>query len=208
MITYPRKCPSCNYIANNPAMYSYHKQTHQPVPIGTLCHFGCGCIAMYRNTGGKYTCKEKYQDCSAYLEQLSDRTTKSWKDANTRKEETKKSLISRLHNEKTFKKIKETKRKATGILTPEELKEYRYYARAIRYRSQRWAKEQGYVLGQQTIHVDHKLSILDAWHAKLSVETVSHPANLQILEAKKNSSKGRKSSLTVNELLNLLCELV
>ena len=72
----------------------------------------------------------------------------------------------------------------------------------------RWAKEQGYVLGQQTIHVDHKLSILDAWHAKLSVETVSHPANLQILEAKKNSSKGRKSSLTVNELLNLLCELV
>ena len=109
MITYPRKCPSCNYIANNPAMYSYHKQTHQPVPIGTLCHFGCGCIAMYRNTGGKYTCKEKYQDCSAYLEQLSDRTTKSWKDANTRKEETKKSLISRLHNEKTFKKIKETK---------------------------------------------------------------------------------------------------
>ena len=206
MITYPRKCPQCEYVANTPAMYSYHKQIHLPIPKNTYCHFGCGCKATFRNTGGKYTCKEKYQECSAYITQLKERTKKSWANDNQRKEQTKKSFIKRLHNTETRERIKETKRKATGIITPEEAKDYRRYASLIRERSQRWAKEQGYVLGQQTIHVDHKLSILDAWHAKLSVETVSHPANLQILEAKKNSSKGRKSILTVDELLNLLCE--
>jgi hypothetical protein len=204
MITYPRKCLHCDYVANNPAMYSYHKQTHLPIPDNTYCHFGCGGNALFRNTGGKYTCCDQYQKCPAYIDQLSERTKQSWVGSDTRKEQTKKSLVDRLHTRETINKMKETKRKKFGLLTPEAAKEYRHYARAIRVKAQQWAKEQGYVLGQQTYHVDHKLSILDAWHAGLSADIVSHPANLQILEAKKNSSKGAKSSITVEELLILI----
>ena len=206
MITYPRKCPSCNYLANNPAMFSYHKKTHNIIPEEIYCHFGCGCLATSQNTGGKYTCKEKYQDCSAYLNQLSERTKNSWKNANVRKEKTRKSLINRLHNKEIYNKSKNTKRQNFGIITPEQIKDYRHYARKIRSRAQQWAKEQGYEIGKQTLHVDHKLSILDAWHANLSAEVVNHPANLQILEARKNSSKGSRSSITVDELMKAIHE--
>jgi hypothetical protein len=201
---YPRKCDHCDYISNNPSMHHYHKKTHNPIPEGTLCWQGCGQAATILNTHGKYTCLPKIQHCPAYIKQHSNRVAKQWKNATERKEQTKKSLIKRLHNQETFDKIKETKRKRFGLLTPEQAKEYRHYARTIRQRAQRWAKEQGYILGQQTYHVDHKLSILDAWHAGLSADIVNHPANLRILEAKQNSSKGAKSILTVEELLNLI----
>jgi len=203
MIQYPRKCPDCEYIANNPAMFSYHRKTHAPIPAGTLCHFGCNQPATAMNTSGKYTCKETYHECLAYLEQLAERTRQSWVNDVNRKEETKQSFIERLHNEETYKKQSITKRTKFGTLDPERAKEYRRYARFIRQRAQQWAKDQGYVLGQQTYHVDHKLSILDAWTAGLSEEVVNHPANLQIIEAKSNTSKGSNSILTVEELLTL-----
>jgi hypothetical protein len=147
---------------------------------------------------------KKYQDCTSYKEQLSIRTTESWKGADSRKEETKKSLVSRLHNRETFDKITETKRKKFGKLDPVVAKEYRQYARVIRQRAQKWAKENGYEIGRQTYHVDHKLSIQDAWNAKLTVEIVNHPANLQIIESKKNTSKGAKSTITVDELIRMI----
>lgn len=203
-IPYPRKCEHCDYTSNNPSMYYYHKQTHAPIPDGQLCNHGCGRPALLRGTGGKYTCSVVAQHCPEYLRKHSERIKKQWEGAEHRKEETKKSLIKRLHNLGTVNKMKETKRKKFGLLTPEQVKEYRHYARAIRQRAQKWAKEQGYELGPQTYHVDHKLSILDAWHAGLSAEVVNHPANLQILEAKQNSSKGSKSILTVDELLTLI----
>jgi uncharacterized protein (DUF2132 family) len=71
----------------------------------------------------------------------------------------------------------------------------------MRSRAQKWARSQGFTLGQQTYHVDHKLSILDCWKLNLSEDIVNHPENLQILEAKKNSSKGSKSSITFDELM-------
>jgi hypothetical protein len=203
-IIYPRKCLHCDYTANNPSMFHYHKQTHDAVPVGTYCHFGCGNIAIAKNTGGKYVCQSQYQNCPAYISQLSNRSKASWQNAELRKNETKKDLIRRLHNTETIDKMRETKRKKTGLITPGDIKSYRAYARRIRAGAQRWAKEQGYILGQQTLHVDHKLCILDAWHANLAIEIVNHPANLQILEAKENSRKGAKSSLTVDQLLGLI----
>jgi hypothetical protein len=104
--------------------------------------------------------------------------------------------------------MKASKRKKTNLLTPDRVKNYRHYARRIREQAQRWAKEQGYELGQQTWHVDHKLSIIDAWNYKLPMEIVNHPANLQVIEAKKNSSKGCKSSITLDELLRRIDEKV
>ena len=204
MITYPRKCQQCEYIANNPAMFSYHKKTHQPIPKNAECHFGCGCKATHRNTGGKLTCKEKYQECSAYLEQLTERTKQSWQGADARKSATKKLFEEQVvFNEEARKKgICVIKSKA--ILFPEDAKDYRAYARKCRKISQEWAKENGYKLGQQTLHVDHKLSILESYYAGLSVEVVSHPANLQVIDAKLNSAKGSNSILTVPALLELI----
>ncbi len=203
---YPRKCEHCDYTSNSPSMYHYHKKTHDPVPEGQLCDHGCGQIAKYRGSGGKYTCEKKFNLCPGYLGSLSQRTTKSWADADLRKEETKDSLIKRLHNAETYKKISATKRTKFGTMDPEKAKEYQRYARYIRKHAQKWAKEQGHTLGQQTYHVDHKLSILDAWKAGLSEQIVNHPVNLQILEAKINSGKGAKSSITIEELLTLITQ--
>jgi len=200
MIKYPRKCPDCDYVANNPAMFSYHKKTHQPIPSDAVCHFGCGNNATHRNTGGKLTCKETYQECPAYLEQLADRTTKSWKDADERKEATKiifeeQVVFNKEARDKGIRAIK-----ARAILLPEDAKDYRAYARKCRRMGQQWAKENGYKLGQQTYHVDHKLSVLDGYYAGLSVEVVSHPANLRVISASENVAKGSNSIITVEEL--------
>lgn len=204
-IQYPRKCTHCDYVSNNPSMHHYHKQTHDPISLGQLCDHGCGQHALYRGTGGKYTCQLVSQHCPEYINQHSRRVAKQWEGDNDRKEKTKERFFKYCAGVPSIiDKMKETKRKKFGRLTPEQAKEYRHYARAIRERAQQWAKEQGYVLGPQTYHVDHKLSILDAWHAGLSADIVNHPANLQILEAKQNSSKGAKSSITVNELLKLI----
>jgi hypothetical protein len=200
-IQYPRKCEHCDYVSNNPSMYHYHKKTHEKIPHGKLCDHGCGQPAKFINTKGSFTCDKISQRCPEYIKQHSDRIKDQWAGDYDRKEKTRKSFIERLHNQETVKRIQQTKLTKSGLLDPETAKEYRRYARLIRCRSQKWAKSQGYILGQQTYHVDHKLSILDAWHAKLSIDVVSHPVNLQILEAKENSSKGAKSVLTVEELL-------
>lgn len=196
----------CNYMSNNPAMYHYHKKTHNPIPDNKMCDHGCESPAMFIGTGGKYTCQKNAHQCPAYIKNHSIRIKEQWSrpESIERKEKTKQSLIDRLHNPQTIEKMKTTKRKKTGLITPESQKEYRHYARAIRKRAQQWAKEQGYNIGQQTYHVDHKLSILDAWNANLPEHIVNHPANLQIIEAKQNSSKGAKSLITVEELLKLI----
>lgn len=206
-IKYPRQCNHCDYVSNNPQMWHYHNKTHDPIPEGRLCDQGCGHLANFFNTKGRYTCTKISQHCPEYIKNHSVRIKDQWSSAPiSRKEETKKSLIRRLHNPDNVDKIKETKRKKSGLLTPEDAKNYRHYARAIRQRAQKWAIEQGYKLGQQTFHVDHKFSILDSWNAKLPASIVNHPANLQILEAKKNTSKGSKSSLTLDELMKLIEE--
>jgi hypothetical protein len=200
-IQYPRHCEHCDYVSNNPQMYHYHKRIHEPIPNGQLCNHGCGFPAQYRGTGGIYSCQQVSQHCPAYIKQHSDRVKKQWINATGRKEKTKESLVDRLHNVETVEKMKQTLKKKWGNFTPEQMKDFRHYARRVRSRAQKWAKDQGYVLGQQTYHVDHKLSVREAWLAGLSEEVVNHPFNLSILEAKANCSKGSKSTLTVDQLL-------
>lgn len=200
---YPRKCEHCDYISNNPSMYHYHKKTHKPIPDGQQCDHGCNQPALFRGTGGKYTCQKIAHQCTAYVQRQSANVKKQWENADERKQVAKESFIERLHNQETYKKISDTKREKFGTLDPVKAKEYRRYARFIRQRAQAWARANGHTIGQQTYHVDHKLSILDAWKAGLSEEIVNHPANLQIIEAKKNCGKGANSTLTVNELLLL-----
>lgn len=205
-IQYPRKCNHCDYISNNPQMWHYHNKTHDPIPEGQLCDQGCGQPALFRNTNGKYSCRVTTYQCDSYIKKHSTKVKQQWSspEAVARKEQTKKSLIERLHNPESVNKSKETKRKKSGLLTPEDAKNFRHYARAIRQRAQLWATDNGYKLGHQTYHVDHKLSILDAWKLNLPAEIVNHPANLQVIEAKRNTSKGSKSSITVEQLYEMI----
>lgn len=205
-IFYPRKCNHCDYVSNNPQMWHYHNKTHDAIPDGQLCEQGCGKPALFINTGGRYLCCKTTQHCEAYVKEHSQRIKDHWKrpESVERKKKAKQILLETACTPEAVNKMKETKRKKSGLLTPDDAKNYRHYARAIRERAQMWAAEQGYKLGQQTYHVDHKLSILDAWHAKLPASVVNHPANLQILEAKQNSSKGSKSSITIKELYELI----
>lgn len=201
---YPRKCEHCEYVSNNPSMYCYHKKTHEPIPNGQLCDHGCGRPALYRGTGGKYTCEKVAQQCPEYLRKHSNRVIEQWQSpqSDKRKVETKERFIEHCcGNETAREKNKEVIKKKWGNFTPEQLKDYRHYARRVRARAQKWARAQGYTLGQQTYHVDHILSIWDAYAAGLSEEIVNHPVNLQIVEAKKNTSKGATSYFTVEELL-------
>jgi hypothetical protein len=185
-------------------MYHYHKKTHDPIPADVHCHFGCGTIAVFCNTGGKYTCKEKWAECPAYIDQLSERTKKSWIDNNERKEKTKERFFKHCCGvPAVLEKQKQSLKEKWGDFTPEQMRNFRHYARRVRSRAQKWAKEQGYVLGRHTIHVDHMFSVWDAWLAGLPESTVNHPANLRILEAKANSSKGARSLYTLEELLKL-----
>lgn len=206
-ISYPRKCHHCDYVSNNPQMWHYHKRTHDPIPDGQLCDHGCGGLAKYRGTGGAYSCFKISQHCPEYIKTHSERIKSHWQrpESLVRKENTKKTFLQHCAgNENAIAKLKETKRKKSGLLTPKDAKNYRHYARAIRQRAQMWAVANGYQLGQQTYHVDHKLSILDAWNANLPAEIVNHPVNLRIIEAKKNSSKGSTSILTVEELYSMI----
>jgi hypothetical protein len=201
-IQYPRKCEHCDYVSNNPSMYHYHNKTHNSIPDGTMCWQGCGLPAKFLNTHGKYTCCKIVQQCPEYVKNHSDRIKKHWVGADVRKEETKKRFLKYCCGvSEVLEKQKTTLKKKYGNFTPEQMKDFRHYARRIRTRAQKWAKEQGYVLGQQTYHVDHKLSIYDAFQLGLSEDVVNHPYNLRILDAKENSSKSRKSIISLDELL-------
>lgn len=206
-IQYPRKCEHCDYVSNNPSMYHYHKKTHEPIPEGQICEHGCGRPATVLNTHGKYTCLPKAQQCPEYKKQQASRVANQWLNPGNddRRQATKEKFAEHCSgNEVARDKMRRAIKKKWGDFTPEQMKDRRHYARRIRQRAQKWAKEQGYELGQQTFHVDHKLSIYDAWCAGLPESIVNHPANLQVIESKKNSSKGAKSILTVDELLKLI----
>lgn len=208
-ITYPRKCEYCDYISNNPSMYHYHKKTHDKIPNGQMCDKGCGQLAKFKNIRGSYLCSSSIHQCPAYLSNHSERVKKEWQrpEAASRKERTRETFFEHCcGKDEVIAKMKETKRKQFGNMTPSEAKDFRSYARRIRSRAQQWAKEQGYEIGQRTYHVDHKLSIFDAWQANLPAEVVNHPENLQVIEAKENESKGPTSILTVEELLRIINE--
>lgn len=202
---YPRKCERCDYISNNPSMHYYHKKTHQIIPDNKLCDHGCGYSAKFIGTSGKYTCKKIAHQCPNYIQKHSKKISEQWQGNIQRRENARKTFFTYCCGVKqVLEKQKNTLKEKWGDFTPEQMKDYRHYARRVRVRAQKWAKSQNIILGKQTYHVDHKLSIWDAWKAGLSEEIVNHPANLQIIEAKLNCKKGAKSLLTAEELLSII----
>ena len=203
-IYYPRKCEICDYMANNPSMFHYHKKTHLPTD-GKLCGYGCGLPAKFVSTAGTFCCSRSHMQCPEVRKELPDKVAEQWTTQSSiqRRENTRETFIVSTHTTDAVAKAKRTKWAKWGMeyATEAQWKEFRKYARACRGLSQRWAKLHGYKLGQQTFHVDHIYSIRDGFMNKISPLIISHPANLRILEASKNSSKGPKSEMTLEELL-------
>lgn len=52
--------------------------------------------------------------------------------------------------------------------------------------------------------VDHKLSITEAFDCQVPIYMVAHPCNLQRIDKMENKKKGRKSSLSPLELMELI----
>lgn len=202
-INYPRKCHSCDYLSNNPQMFHYHKQIHDEIPDDQLCDLGCGNLATVKTTGGQYSCQKISHQCPSSRKRAAERVKNDWEKpkSNSRRLEIRNRVIDPIEKKKQSMKSSETKRNKIGIFTVEQATDFRHYARRLRTKAQRWARNNGYDIGRQTYHIDHKLSILDAWKLGLSETIVNHPANLQILDAKINSGKGSKSSLTYEQLL-------
>lgn len=203
-IIYPRKCEHCDYVSNNPSMYHYHNKIHSSLE-GKICDHGCGQPAIMLSTYGKYCCCDSFSKCPGYLKSHSKKVTEQWTrpGADFRKKETAESLRSRLHNREIVERCRKTKWAKWGMenATPEQWKEYRRYARSCRKLAQKWAKDNGHEIGQRTFHVDHIVSVMDGFTKKISPAIMSHPANLRILEAGKNASKGARSDMTIEELL-------
>lgn len=189
-IQYPRKCDHCNHIANSQPAYFYHQKKHQSIPEGTLCDYGCGCLASVITIKGVYICSKVFQTCPAYKDKQSKATVNQWANNDKRKEEA----------SKRFSKIVKKGDRP-------DKKEYNRYAACIRARGIAWAHRNGFNIGFRTYHVDHKFSISDGWKYGISIDVMSNPANLQILEARQNLKKSKKSSITLDELMNLLNEI-
>lgn len=197
-IKYPRKCDTCDYVSNNPSMFHYHKKTHSSLD-NKLCR--CGNSATHIGTMGKYRCNKNPHLCPSYLEDHAARIKEQWAGDELRREATRALTIERFQTEENYKKIGAGKRLKTGLLTEEKQKNFRKYARACRSLAQLWARDNGHEIGPHTFHVDHIYSVLDGFINEIAPAIISHPKNLRILEAKKNSSKGCKSEITLEELL-------
>lgn len=208
-IIYPRKCESCDYVSNNPSMFHYHKKTHYPVE-GKICEYGCGMSAKFVSTKEIYCCSKNHMQCPSVRKEIADKVTNQWAapDADERRVNAEKTFRKAVHNVETVAKATNTKWAKWGMenATAAQWKEFRKYGRSCRKLSQKWARDNGHELGQKTFHVDHIYSIMDGFKNKVSPLIVSHPANLRILEAKKNSSKGAKSEITLAELLGKIDE--
>lgn len=58
----------------------------------------------------------------------------------------------------------------------------------------------------QDFELDHKLSIKDGFAQDIPIELMSDPLNLEIMPKCVNRMKGKRSSITYNELIELITE--
>jgi hypothetical protein len=116
---------------------------------------------------------------------------------------------SREDKEETYKKYLDTRIK-NGNAIPKELKnDYERYVELVWKYTNISYSEHYYEInpnnlkrGRTTYHLDHKVSIFEGFNNSILPNIIGSKYNLEILEAKKNLSKQRKSSQLISELLN------
>ena len=214
MIKYPRICPTCNYSANNPTMWGYHKKTHVPIPNGTLCDFGCGQPAIARKTSGRCVCSEVSQHCPSYRRQHAARikeqwATNEWKD---RRLKNKIRTLNETDEQRRKRNEKQKKTKRERLLSIADTFDKRQYSRIIIYHSRKTYEAHKGTLNPSNLrisrdqyHLDHKVSRHVGYFLKIPIPYMCSEHNLSIIPSKQNSSKCSKCSLHPMRLLEL-CE--
>lgn len=212
MITYPRPCPHCDYVANNAAMFGYHTKTHAPIPPNTLCSGGCGLLAVYRTTSGKCWCQPKQHMCSGYREATSLRVSEQWAENDWTERRAKNAARTRNETpEQTALRVE--KHRATKIAklkaTEHSLSKKQYFRAAIYHSRKTYAQyqdvinPQNFVIGRQQYHLEHKVSRHVGFLLNIPLEYICSLHNLTVLHHLDNSSKGPTCSMLPATLLEL-----
>lgn len=208
LISYPRIC-DCGYAANNPSMWSYHTKTHEPLPSGRLCDFGCGDFAKARNTGGRYTCDVAGNGnrCPSMVAEIRKRVTRDWVGANKRKEDATRSLLTTSFTDAAKTKSKETKRR--NLIAQDNTKDRRQYNRQIHSISQGTLRQHpnlvnplGLPIGKTTNHLDHMVSKHVGYLLGIPAEYMGSHYNLEVIPQSQNNSKLSKCSKHPLQLLS------
>lgn len=89
---------------------------------------------------------------------------------------------------------------------PENLRKFRDYLRIVRLKTEATIKKYkdkipNIELRDRYHSVDHKYSVRVAFENNISISIVSHWKNLEIVTIQKNSSKNKKCSITIEELV-------
>lgn len=89
---------------------------------------------------------------------------------------------------------------------PETLKKYRDYQRIVRLKTEATIKKYSHKIPniekRDRYHsIDHKYSIRSAFENNISIDVVSHWKNLEITTIYKNSSKNKKCTIEIEELI-------
>ena len=212
MITYPRKCPDCEYVANNPAMYGYHIKTHTPIPEGTLCCGGCGLPAMHTTTSGKCWCDTVAHRCPAVRQTTADRVKKGWSENDWA--DRRATNASRTRNETPeqtkARSAKQSKTKQAKMRAAEHsMEKKRYQQAAIRYSRKTYTlyteeiNPENLPIGKQQYHLEHKVSRHIGFLMGIPLEYICSKHNLTVIHHLTNSAKGPSCSLMPLELLEL-----
>lgn len=89
----------------------------------------------------------------------------------------------------------------------EDVSDLHCYTRRARRLSKRtyekWShvlNPNGYKIGRTDYHIDHKLSIRDAYDLKVPMEILCHPENLRVILSGDNIRKGRSSVISLTDL--------
>lgn len=208
MMIYPRKCQHCEYIANNPQMYSYHKRIHETIPVDKRCDHGCGFQAQYRNTAGTYTCERIAFHCPALQSKIAIQVKEHWQHEATveRKKQTRERFITTVHNEECIGKAKRTKRE--HLLSYDNTKPRRRYNWAVHKSSQYTLREMAEIvnpnnlaIGKTEAHLDHLVSKHVGFLLNIPVKYMSDAANLRVVSYTENIKKGPKCLIHPCDLL-------
>ena len=207
-IIYPRSC-NCGHISNSAQSWHYHIRKHSPIPESQKCEFGCELAANFRSTSGKYCCSKISHHCPGYLKSHQNRIINQWiSDDGSRKQQTKASLINRLHNEEMVEKIKRTKRE--NLISQDNSKDRRKYNRQVHSLSQMSLRENhtklnphNYVVSRTEYHLDHKVSKHVGFMLGIPASYIGHTHNLEILHYSENTKKHSKCSLHPIALLKM-----
>lgn len=95
-----------------------------------------------------------------------------------------------------------------GLAVPVESRdEFKEYRNKVGLESERYnlhLLENFDKRGPKEYHLDHKYSVFEGFRNKVPVEVIGHICNLEMLPYNKNTSKGEKCSITLDELKELI----